>query len=203
MIFGYVWKDPRAIDERTQRQALADSGAVDRHTHIERSPSRDWRRDLAWGDRDLAKGEKPKPLLRKGDVLAVYRTRYVADDSLDFVSLLCRLAALGCGLHIVNLGVTVYPDRDMSEMIEQDIAERRKKQTENAREARKKLPKSRRGGRKHVETDWDDDRKKRFRQCVALPRRKMSDGEIAAEFGISKPAVASVIKRMKLPAREN
>lgn len=201
MIFGYVWKDPRAIKEATQRQYAHDAGARARDVKIEKSPAREWRRDLVWGDRDLEKGEKPAPLLRKGDVVAVYRTRYIADDSLDFVELLVALARIGAGLHITNAGVTVFPDRDMSELIEQDINERRKQQTEPARKARMKS--KRKGGPNFVESEWDEEKQKRFRQCIALPRRSMSDGEIAREFEISKPSVNSVRKRMKLPEREN
>lgn len=201
VIFGYVWKDPRAIDEKTQRQYLADAGPSDRFVKIEKSPSREWRRDLAWGDRDLGKGEKPKPLLREGDVLAVYRTRYLADDSLDFVAFLCRLAALRAGLHVVGEGVTVFPDADMTRLIEQDLAERRKKQTEEGRKALSKLPKSKRGGAPRTEDGWDEETRKKFRKMWVLPPSVCSNREIARTFDVKAPTVPDIAARMKLPPR--
>lgn len=190
VIFGYVWKDPRAISEKAQRQYLADAGAAERFIQTEKSPARDWRDSLVGSD---------KPKLRKGDVLAVYNTQYLADDSLEFVTLLCRLAALGAGLHVVRYGVTIFPDSAMTEIIEQDIAERRKKQTENARKVLAKMPK--RKGRAKVEDSWTDEQKKTFRKLWAQDPAKTTNRAIARHFDISAPAVASIAERMKLPLR--
>ena len=198
MIFGYVWKDPRAISEKTQRQHLLDAGASDQTTRIETSPSREWRKALLYGE-----GDKGYAKLRPGDgdIIVIYATRYLGDDSLDFVSVLCRLAELGAGLHVVDQGVTLFPDQAMADLIEQDIAERRKRQTENARKAKEKLPRKRRGGRKVVEADWSEEKLKEFRQWYAMRRRNLSDGEIAKKFEISKPAVKSVGVRLGLGER--
>ena len=201
MIFGYAWKDPRAISDKTQRQYLADAGANDRFLRTEKSPSRDWRRDLLYGDRELRKGEKPKPLLRPGDVIAVYRSRYLADDSLDFVECLCRLAGLGAGIRIINEDIELFPDSAMADLIRDDIAERRHKQTKPARDALATLPKSKRGGAPRTEDSWSDDKKKKFRKMWALPPAKCSQREIGREFEITAPAVKDIAKRMKLPPR--
>jgi hypothetical protein len=190
VIFGYSWNDPRAISQKAQRQYLTDAGAAERQISVERSPSRDSRDKILMGD---------KPLLREGDVLAVYSTAYLADDSLELVTILCRLAALDAGLHVINLRITVFPEQDMSEMIEQDIAARRKKQTENARKALAKM--EHRPGRPKVEDGWTDKQKTTFRKLWAMKTSKVSNRAIAKEFEISAPAVVSIAARMKLPER--
>lgn len=188
MIFGYLWTDPRAISDDQQRQYLADAGADPRRIVRDQSPDRGGRNDM------LA-------VLRPGDVVAVYRTRYLADDSLDFISVVGRIAARSARLAVINLGVEIEPDSAVTDLIETDIAERRKRQTEAAREARKRLPKGKRGGAPRTEVGWNDEQRKRFRQMWALPPGKCSMREIAREFGISAPAVGDIAIRMKLPPR--
>lgn len=191
MIFGYVWKDPRAINEKTQRQYAIDGGASERSTRIEKSPARAWRADLVEGD---------KPLMRKGDVVAVYQTRYIADDSLDFVTFLVRLAALGCGIHVAEFGETIFPDRAMSELIERDIAKRRKKQTEAGL---KTIEATRRKGKKvggpgYSEEKWPEEKRVKFRKLWAMGE---SYRNIADEVGVKAPTVPAIAARMKLPPR--
>lgn len=188
MIWGYLWLDPRAISDDQQRQYLADAGADPRRIVCDKSPTREGRNDM------LA-------VLRAGDVVAVYRTRYIADDSLDFIGVIGRIAAAAARLAIVNLGVEIEPDPAVTDVIETDIAERRKRQTEAAREARKRLPRGKRGGAPRTEAGWTDDQRKRFRQMWALPQSKCSMREIAREFGVSAPAVGDIAARMKLPPR--
>ena len=190
MIFGYGWNDPRAIKQATQRQYLVDAGANERQIRFEKSPGRDWRDRLLLGD---------KPLMRRDDVLAVYRTQYLANDALDFITVLCRLASIGCGLHVVNQGVTVFPDGAMTDLIEKDLAERRKKQTETARAALSKMPIKQ--GRPKVEDGWSEDDKKKFRKLWAMDKTVVANRAIGREFEISAPAVVSVAERMKLPPR--
>ena len=188
MIWGYLWLDPRAISDDQQRQYLADAGADPRRVIRDRSPARENRNDM------LA-------VLRPGDVVAVYRTRYIADDTLDFIGVIGRIAAASARLAVINLGVEIAPDSAVTDVIETDMAERRKRQTEAAREAKKRLPKGKRGGAPRTETGWSEDERKRFRQMWALPQSKCSMREIAREFGVSAPAVGDIAARMKLPPR--
>ena len=188
MIWGYLWTDPRAISDDLQGQYLADAGAEPRRIVRDRSPSRENRDDM------LA-------VLRPGDAVAVYRTRYIADDTLDFIGVLGRIAAASARLAVINLGVEIAPDPAVTDLIETDIAERRKRQTQAAREARKRLPRGKRGGAPRTESGWTDDQRKRFRQMWALPQSKCSMREIAREFGVSAPAVGDIATRLKLPPR--
>ena len=132
--FGYVWKDPRAISQKAQRQHLADAGARASDIRADPALDRQWRKALTEGV-DQKGYSKIRP--GAGDVIAVYSTGYIADDSLDFVRFLIRLAQLGAGLHVVDQGTTLFPNAEMATMIENDIAERRQSTNRNCARGKK------------------------------------------------------------------
>ena len=188
MKFGYVWNDHRAISVLAQREYLDAVDADMRKVLIERSPSRDKRHDLLFDG---------KPLLRSGDVLCVYRTRYLADDTLDFISVLAALANIGARLHVIQLGVEFLPDPDTAHVMSADVAERHKAQTAEATKAWKKLPKAKRGGRQARQFDAEE--KKKFKAMWA--NKTVTLGDMAEVFECSKPSIVRYAERMKLPPR--
>lgn len=188
MKFGYVWDDHRAISNNAQRGYLDAAGCGERRILVERSPARDCRHRLIFSD---------KALLRPGDALAVYRTRYLADDTLDFIAVLARLAEIGASLHVIELGVEFSPDRATAAVMKNDVAERHKAQTAAATEAWRKLPKSKRGGRKA--RTFTAEETKDFKQMWA--NKTVTLGDMAEKFGCSKPSIIRYAQRMKLPPR--
>lgn len=185
MKFGYVWRDPRAISEKDQAEYLANCERV----VTDRSPDREGRLDLIGDD---------KPKLRKGDTLSVYRTRYLADDTLDFFGVIARLAEIGAALHVVNLDVTFTPDKITAAVMKRDVAERHKAQTAAATEAWRKLPKARRGGRKARK--FTPEEKKKFKEMWAAPA-VYTLADMAEVFGCAKPSITRYAEAMKLPPR--
>ena len=185
MKFGYVWRDPRAISETDQAEYLSECERI----VVDRSPDREARADLVASDR---------PILRPGDTLAVYRTRYLGDDTLDFIAVLARLAEIGAALHVVNLGVTFTPDKLTAAVMKNDVSERHKAQTAAATEAWRKLPKARRGGRKARKFTAEE--KKKFKEMWAAPS-VYTLADMAEVFGCAKPSVSRYAAAMKLPPR--
>lgn len=179
MKFGYVWIDPRAISETEQRDLLVAAGADPRRIIADKSPSRANLDDLL-------------TVLRPGDEVICVRSRYVADDVIPLLAVFHALARSGARLHVIDIRRTSGGDVAMSEILEDYISKRRKKQTAAAREAFKKLPKGKKGGPKPRK--FTDDEMKKFK---LLRVANASYQEIAEALATSKATVARLVKAEK------
>jgi|GEM_PF-6478430 len=177
MKFGYVWNDPRAIDEAEQRDLLDAAGCDMRRLVKDKSPSRANLDDLL-------------TILRPDDEVVVYQSRYLADDVLALLAVFHAVARAQAALHVIDLGRTSRGDAAMSEIVEDYVERRRKKQTSAARAAFKRLPKGRKGGPKA--RDFTEDEIKKFK---LLRARKASYAEIAEALDTSKSTVGRLVKR--------
>lgn len=179
MKFGYVWIDPRAISEAEQHEMLDAAGCDMRRIVRDKGGERDNLHDLL-------------SILRPDDVVTVVRSRYVADDVIPLLAVFAAIARAKAYLHVIDIRQTSGGDAAMSEIVEDFVAKRRKKQTAAAREAFKRLPKGRRGGPKARK--FTDDEMKKFKLLRAA---NASYQEIAEALETSKTTVARLIKAEK------
>lgn len=179
MKFGYVWIDPRAISETEQRDLLVAAGAEPRRIIADKSPSRANLDDLL-------------TVLRPGDEVICVRSRYVADDVLPLLAVFAAIARARAYLHVLDIRRVSAGDIAMSEILEDYVAKRRKKQTAAAREAFKRLPKGRKGGPKP--RDFSDEEMAKFK---LLRLANASYQEIADALETSKTTVARLVKAEK------
>lgn len=134
MKFGYVWRGAGAIEEKVQRATLAAYGVPASKLVKETSPARDER------DRILS-------ILRPGDELCAVSAAYLADDIVELHWMLASAGDRGASIYVAEFGRSFTGSKDLAQMTEDYVGQKRKEQTKAARERLTKLPKSARGGR--------------------------------------------------------
>lgn len=188
MRFGYTAKIKGSASEAEQREALVEIGAskiIDEgEPHWPPKPRRPHRPQLA----DLIS------ILREGDQLCVYSARHLARNAGDLFRALAAVTAKGASVYVVDMADDFTADESHARIADAFAGDKRRAQTEAARNA----PRKNRGGRPPALTLNGAD--------LAEFKRMWRDGAvdremIARRFGCS---VATVVRRagdLKLGAK--